>query len=100
MTIKCLSMKHETHIIEKLGKETQPGNEIWPVYVILQNNFFIEKLYEKCDLETSPRSFLIFKESSVKNNSKEVSMLIWTDFESFAITYPIYVAYLKNFVFQ
>ena len=24
-----------------------------------------------------------------KNDSKEVSMLIWKDFESFAITYPI-----------
>ena len=44
MTIKCLSMKHETHIIEKLGKETQPDNEIRPVYVILQNNFFYQKI--------------------------------------------------------
>ena len=44
----------------------QSGNEIWPVYVILQNNFFIKKFYEKCGLETSSRSFLIFKESSVK----------------------------------
>ena len=28
--------------------------------------FFIKKFYEKCDLETSSRPFLIFKESSVK----------------------------------
>ena len=44
----------------------QSGNEIWPVYAILQNNFFIKKLYEKCGLETSSRPFLIFKESSLK----------------------------------
>ena len=44
----------------------QSGNEIWPVYAILQNNFFIKKFYEKCGLETSSRPFLIFKESSVK----------------------------------
>ena len=31
----------------------QSGNEIWPVYAILQNNFFIKKFYEKCGLETS-----------------------------------------------
>ena len=28
--------------------------------------FFIKKFYKKCGLETSPRPFLIFKESSVK----------------------------------
>ena len=28
----------------------QFGNEIWPVYAILQKNFVIKKLYEKCDL--------------------------------------------------
>ena len=44
----------------------QSGNEIWPVYAILQNNFFIKKFYEKCGLETSSRPFLIFRESSVK----------------------------------
>ena len=44
----------------------QSVNEIWPFYAILQNNFFIKKLYEKCGLETSFRPFLIFKESSVK----------------------------------
>ena len=32
--IKYLSMKHETHFTEKGSKH--PGNEIWPVYVILQ----------------------------------------------------------------
>ena len=28
--------------------------------------FFIKKFYEKCDLETSSRPFLIFKKSSLK----------------------------------
>ena len=41
----------------------------------------MEKFYEKCGLETSPRP--------LKNDSKEVSLLVWTDFESFAITYPV-----------
>ena len=44
----------------------QSGNEIWPIYAILQNNFFINTFYEKCAPETSSRPFLIFKESSVK----------------------------------
>ena len=44
----------------------QSGNEIWPVYAILQNNFFINKFYKKRDLETSSWPFLIFKESSLK----------------------------------
>ena len=44
----------------------QSGNEIWPVYAILQNNFLIKKLYEKCGFETSSWPFLIFKISSVK----------------------------------
>ena len=30
-----------------------------------------------------------FQESSVKKDSKEVSVLIWTDFERFPITYAI-----------
>ena len=37
--IKCLRMKHETHFIQKLGKQTESGNEIWPAYVIIQKNF-------------------------------------------------------------
>ena len=48
--------------------------------------FFIKKFHEKCGLETSSRPFLVFKESSVKKASVEVSMLIWTNFDRFAIT--------------
>ena len=33
----------------------QSGNEIWPVYAILQNIFLIKKFDEKCGLETSSR---------------------------------------------
>ena len=67
--IKCLSMKHKTRFIELLEEQTQSGNEIWPVYVTLQDRFFfIKKFCEKCGLETSSRPFLIFKESSVKRN--------------------------------
>ena len=44
----------------------QSGNEIYPVYAILQNDFFIKKFYEVFGLETSSRPFLILKELSVK----------------------------------
>ena len=40
-------MKTETHFIELLGKQTQPGNETWPVYVTLQDNFFYHKILWK-----------------------------------------------------
>ena len=36
-----------------------------------KRKLFINKLYEKCDLETSSRSFLIFKESSVTKNLRK-----------------------------
>ena len=45
--------------------------------------------YGKCGLETCSRPFLIVKESSVKKDSEETSMLIWTNLDSFAITYLI-----------
>ena len=44
----------------------QSGNEIRPVYTVLQNNFFYQKSLQKCGLGTISRTFLIFKESSVK----------------------------------
>ena len=54
--IKCLSMKLEKHILlNNLGSE-QSGNKIWPEYYKIN---FIKKIYEKCGLETSSRSFLI-----------------------------------------
>ena len=37
--------KHETRniLLNNLGSK-QSGNEIWPVYVVLQNNFFCQKI--------------------------------------------------------
>ena len=61
--VKCLSIKHETHFTES----TQSGDQMRLVYVLLKKNF-IKIFYEKCDLETSSRPYLIFKESSVKRN--------------------------------
>ena len=69
--LRCHQMpKHETRkrFTGSLGKYTQSGNEIWPIYGILQKQIFITKLYEKCGLETSFQLFLIFKESSVKRD--------------------------------
>ena len=52
--VNNLGSKHS--LVMKFGQFMQYYNII----------FFIEKLYEKCHLETSSRPFLIFKESSVK----------------------------------
>ena len=40
-------MKHETHCIEQLVNQTQPGYEIWPVYVTLQDDFLHHKILWK-----------------------------------------------------
>ena len=56
---------------------------------ITKEIFFIKKLYKTYGPETSSRSFLIFKESSVKKESEEVCVLFWTNFDSFANTYLI-----------
>ena len=45
---------------------------------------FTKKLYEKCDQETIPRPFN-FQRILYKEESEEVYMLIWTNFNSFAI---------------
>ena len=58
-------MKHETYYSVTWEVNTV-GNEIWPVYTILQNNFFYQKILRKMCLKTSSRPFLIFKESSLK----------------------------------
>ena len=41
---------------------------MWLVYVLLKKKIFFKIFYEKCDLKTSSRPYLIFKESSVKRN--------------------------------
>ena len=80
-------MKHETHIIEKLGNETQSGNEIWPVYVILQNENFYQKSLLKMCLANYFQALFNFQRILCKKDPVEVSMLIWTKFDGFAITY-------------
>ena len=54
------------HILKNLGSKrslVMKFDQFMQYYKII---FFIKKFYEKCDLETSSRPFLIFKESSVK----------------------------------
>ena len=46
------------------------------------------------------QAFFNFRDSSNKKESGEVSVLIWTNFDSFANAYLILVACFKNFVFQ
>ena len=41
-----------------------------------------------------------FQRILCKKESEEVCMPIWTNVDSFAITYLIYVARFKNFIFQ
>ena len=80
-------MKHETHIIEKLGNETQSGNEIWPVYVILQNENFYQKSLLKMCLANYFQALFNFQRILSKKDPVEVIMMIWTKFDGFAITY-------------
>ena len=58
--------KHETRntLLNNLGSK---HGLVMKIYVVLQNKFFIKKFYEKCGLETSSRSFLIFQESPAKS---------------------------------
>ena len=67
----------------------QSDNRIWPVYAILQNDFFIKNFYEKYGLETSFQGFFNFQKILCKKDSVSVSKLIWTNFDRFAITYVI-----------
>ena len=67
--IKCLSMKHEAHFTEWLGKQHSLVMKFGQ-FITSQDNFFIIKFYGKCGLETSSRPFFIFKESSVKRNPR------------------------------
>ena len=64
----------------------QSGNEIWPVYAMLQNSFSDQKLYEKCGLE---KAFFNFQRILCEKDSVKVSKLIWTNFDRSAITYLI-----------
>ena len=45
------------------------------------------------------RPFFNFHGIICKKESEEVNVLIWTNFDSFANTYLMYVACFKNFIF-
>ena len=83
--------KHETkHIsLNNLGYTLSLVMKFGQFMLYYKIKFFIKIFYEKCDLDTSCSPFLIFKESSVKKESEEASMMIWTNFDSFAIKYVI-----------
>ena len=49
------------------------NNETWTVYAILLEKKFYQKIYEKCGLEINSKPFLMFKDSSVKENMKRYS---------------------------
>ena len=53
-----------------------------------KRNFFIKKFYEKCDLEKFQALFN-FQKNVYKKESGEVSVLIWTNFDSLADIYLI-----------
>ena len=46
------------------------------------------------------QTFFILQGILCKKESGEVSVLIWTNFDSFANAYLIQVAYFKNFIFN
>ena len=82
-------MKHETHFIKKLEKQAQPCTEIWPVYIITQDNFFYHKILWKMWSGNKFQALFSFQRILCKKESEEASMLIWTNFDSFAIAYVI-----------
>ena len=51
-------------------------------------------------LKLVPHPFSNFYGNIFKNESGKTSVLIWTNFGSFVITYLIQVDFLKNFIFQ
>ena len=67
----------------------QSGNEIWPVYAILQNNFFYQKILRKMWPGNQFHALFNFQRNLCKKDSVKVSMLIGTNFDTFAITYLI-----------
>ena len=71
-------------LLNKLGSKHSLVMKFSQFVQHYKRKIFIQKLCEKYGLETSSRPFLIFKESSLKSNLR--CMLIWTNFDSFAIT--------------
>ena len=68
---------------------TQSGNEIWPAYVTFQNEIFYQKILRKVWPGSSFHALSNFQRILCKKEFEEASMLIWTNFDSFAITYLI-----------
>ena len=74
---------HETRntLMNNLGSKNSLFIEIWPIYVMLQNKFFYLKSLRR-NYESKRIQRILCRKDSV-----EVSMLIWTNFDRFAITY-------------
>ena len=68
-------------------KLVQSGNEILPVYVILQKKRFHQKSYKKLGLETSFMSFLYLKNPLLRGICESLRRLTYPD--SFTNTCPI-----------
>ena len=93
--------KHETR--NRFCHKTWEVNIVWwrnlaTLCNITKEIFSSQNSIKKCRLETRPKPFLIFKESS-KKQSQEVCVLIWTNFDSFANTYLILLTCFKSFIF-
>ena len=71
-----------------LGKYTQSGRETGPVYVILQKKCLYKK-FTKNDLWKLVPGPFNFQRILWQKESEEVYMLIWTNIDSFTITYLI-----------
>ena len=64
----------------------QSGNEIWSIYAILQNNLFYVKILQNMWPGNKFQALFNFQRILCEEDSVEVSMLIWTNFDRFAIT--------------
>ena len=68
-------MKQEIYLLNNSGKEVHSGNEIWPVYVIIQKKNVYKNILQRSGLKT--RSFFILK-NFCRTESEQVWKLILT----------------------
>ena len=84
------------HILLNNLASKQSGNEIWSVHAILQNKLFYQKTLSKL---WPGNQFLVlfnFQRILSKKDSPKITMLIWTNFDSFAFFFSIWVFFHEH----
>ena len=82
-------MKHKAHFTDNnnnLGTKHSLVMKFGQLCKITKQ-YFYKKFYKKMAWKLLPQPFLNFQRSLCKKESGEANMLIWTNFDSFAIKY-------------